>query len=62
MQLTELPLAVGSPTAASEELDNDDLLASILGKLVGLAGRVLKLEIWRRVPNVHAGLREQRRC
>ncbi len=59
LQLTELPFAVWSPTAASEELENDDLLPLVVGKLVGCAGGILKLEIRSSVTDVHAGLCKQ---
>jgi hypothetical protein len=58
LQLTELPFAVRSPTAAAEELENDGLVAPIARELVGFAGRVTELEIRRGVSNVHAGLAE----
>jgi hypothetical protein len=60
LQLTELPLAVWSPTAAAEELENHELLALVIRELVGFTHGILKLEVRSRVTDLNSGLCEQR--
>lgn len=60
LQLTELPLAVWSPTAATEELENHELLSLVVGEFMGFARGILKLEIRSGVTDLDSGLREQR--
>jgi hypothetical protein len=56
LQLTELPFAIRSPTAASEELQNHGLVAAKIGQAIGLARRVPKLEVRRGIAYIDNGL------